>query len=94
MLLAVDLHEDFIDIEGITIAAMISLQATSIDSTELYSPQSDRFSSHDDASLGQEIFNVAMAQIEAVVEPDGVGDYIGRESMSFVGVHRQIISFQ
>jgi hypothetical protein len=30
-------------------------------------------------------------QIESVVEPDSVGDDIGRESMAFVGIHRLIV---
>jgi hypothetical protein len=38
MLLAIDLDEDFIDIEGIAIASVISLQAASIDGTELDAP--------------------------------------------------------
>jgi hypothetical protein len=32
-----------------------------------------------------------MAEIEAVVEPDGVGDDIGRESVAFVDVHTPIL---
>jgi hypothetical protein len=29
-----------------------------------------------DASLGQQIFNIPMAQIESIVEPNGVADDI------------------
>jgi hypothetical protein len=33
-----------------------------------------------------------MAQIEAIVKPDGVGNDIGRESVAFVCVHSPILS--
>jgi hypothetical protein len=71
-LLAVDLHEDFIDIEGIAITSVISLQATNIDGTELYAPEPNRLMADSDAPLGQEILDIAVAKIEAIVEPDSV----------------------
>ena len=41
MLLAVDLHENFIDEEGITVATVLSLQATGIGGTEFDAPEPD-----------------------------------------------------
>ena len=38
MLLSVDLHEDFIEVEGIAKALVLSLQATGINGTEFYAP--------------------------------------------------------
>ena len=38
-------------------------------------------------ALCQEIFDIAVTQIESVVEPDSVGDYVRRESVAFVGIH-------
>jgi methylphosphotriester-DNA--protein-cysteine methyltransferase len=34
-----------------------------------------------------------MTEIETVVQPDRVTDDIGRESVAFIRIHRQIISF-
>ena len=31
--------------------------------------------------------DISMAEIESIVEPDGVADDIGRESVSFICVH-------
>jgi hypothetical protein len=45
-----------------------------------------------DTSLGKEIFNVTMAQIESVVEPDGIGDDVRWESVSFVCAHGPILA--
>ena len=52
MLLAIDLHEDFIDIEGVTKATMLSLQSAGINGSEFDTPEADSFSGYDDASLG------------------------------------------
>ncbi len=39
----------------------------------------------------QEIFDIAVALIESVIEPDCVTDDIWRESMTLVGIHDPII---
>ena len=39
------------------------------------------------ASLSQDIFNIAVTEIESVVEPDGVADDIGWKSVAFICVH-------
>jgi hypothetical protein len=41
MLLAIDLDEDFIDVEGIAAALMLSFQTAGIDGSELDTPESD-----------------------------------------------------
>ena len=52
MLLAIDLHKDFIDEEGIAIASMLSLQSFGVEGTELDAPEADRFAADGDASFG------------------------------------------
>jgi hypothetical protein len=44
--------------------------------------------------LSQEIFDIAVTEVEAIVEPDSVADDIGRETVSFVGIHPEIIHFR
>jgi len=36
--------------------------------------------------------DTAVAQIEAVVEPDGIGNDLRWESMALVGIHGQILA--
>jgi len=45
-----------------------------------------------DAALGQEIFDIAMAEIEPVVEPDCIGNHIWRESVPLIVIHGPILS--
>ena len=55
-------------------------------------PYSDRFASNDNSALSQQIFNISVAQIEAIIKPDSVGDNIWRESVAFIGIHRLILA--
>jgi hypothetical protein len=32
-----------------------------------------------------------MAQVETIVEPDGIGDDVGRESVAFIRIHSPIL---
>lgn len=94
MLFSVDSDKDFIDVEGVTIAAMLSLESPCIEGTDFFAPQRDSFSADGDAALGEETFDIAVAEIEAIVEPDSIGNDIGRESLTLLGIHDQIIAFR
>ena len=74
MLLAVDLDEYFIDVEGITVALVLSLQSSSVYRSEFDTPQPDGFIADSDASFCQEIFDITVAEIESIVEPNCVAD--------------------
>jgi hypothetical protein len=53
MLLTVDLDEDFIDVERVAIAPMLSFQPTSINSSEFDTPETDCFAADSDSSFGK-----------------------------------------
>ena len=92
MLLAINLHEDFVDVEGVAVASVLSFQTPGVYSSKFDTPKSDSFSTDGDASFGEEGCYIAVAQVEAVVEPDGVGNDIWRESVAFVCIHEPILS--
>jgi len=52
MLLAVNLHEEFINEESIAVALVLPLQSARIDSPEFYTPEADRFAADSNASFG------------------------------------------
>ena len=89
---AADLHEYFIDVEGIAITLVLALQSAGIKSAELDTPEAYRFSGHSDASLGKKVFNITMAEVKSVVEPDCVGDDVRRESVTFICAHPLILT--
>jgi hypothetical protein len=84
MLLTVDPDADLMDIEGIAIAPVPSLQAAGVDSAELDVPKAVRFATDGYAPFGQEIFDIAVTEIESIVQPDRIGNDIGRKSMTLV----------
>ena len=92
MLLAIDLYEDYIDVESVTVASMFSLQSSSVYSSEFDAPEADRFAADSDTAFSEKIFDISVAEIEAEVQPDGVADDIGRESMALVCIHEPILS--
>ena len=53
MLLTIDLYEDFIDVERVSVASVFSLQAHGVEGTELNAPEPDGLSAYSDASLSQ-----------------------------------------
>jgi len=76
---------------GVAQAALSPLEFSSVLRTKLPRPLSDGLVGHDDAPLGEEVFDISEAQTESVVEPDGVADYFGREPVSVIarrfGIH-------
>jgi len=91
MLFPTNLHEDLIDIESIAITLVFPLQASGIFGSELDTPEPDCFITDSNSTLGEEIFDISIAEIEPVVQPDCVTDDIWWESVAFVGVHRLIL---
>jgi hypothetical protein len=53
------------------------LQSPGIFSSELDAPEANRFATDGAASLGKQIFDVAVTQVEAIVQLDSVADDIG-----------------
>lgn len=92
MLLAVDFDEYFVDVEGIAISTVLALQPSRVDGSEFDAPEANRFPSNDDPAFSQEIFDIPVAQVEAIVEPDGIGNDIRRESVAFIRVHGPILA--
>ena len=39
----------------------------------------------------EQVFDVPMTEIEPVVEPNGIGNYVRRESVAFVCIHPAIL---
>ena len=85
--------EDFVNVESVAKAAVLSPQSPRVDCSELDAPETNRFAADDDSSFGQDIFDVAVTEVESIVEPDCVTNDIWRKPVTFICVHHQIISF-
>jgi hypothetical protein len=92
LLPAADPHEDLIDEESVAVASVFSFQSARINGSEFDTPKSDCFSTDGDVSFGEEVFDISMAEVEAIIEPDGVGNDVRWESVALVCVHPSILS--
>ena len=81
MLFAIDLDEDFVNIEGVAIATMSTLQPLGIFGSEFDTPEANSLVADCDTAFWQEILDISVTEIEPVVEPDSVGNDIGWESV-------------
>jgi hypothetical protein len=61
-------------------------------STKLDTPKTDSLVTDGDAPLGQEIFNISVTWIEAIIEPNGITDDIWWKSVTFVCIHGQSLA--
>jgi hypothetical protein len=43
-------------------------------------------------AFSEQILDIAVAEIEAIVEPDGITDDFRRESMAFISIHSPILA--
>jgi hypothetical protein len=92
VLLTTDLHEYFIDVEGVTVATMLAFQTTGIDSSELDAPEADCFPTDGDASFSEQVFDITVTEIKSIVEPDCVTDNFWWEPVAYVSIHASILS--
>ena len=77
-----DGNEQLVQMPRVAAEAGAPPEASSVGGAERLAPVPDGLVRHRDAALGQEILDVTEAEGEAVVEPDGVADDGGRESVS------------
>ena len=94
--LTIDPHEDFVQEPRISEATLSPPQPPRVVGAELSAPLSNGFVRHDDASVGQEIFDISEAQAIPVVDPHGVADDVRRKAMPRVAgstsCHSDIVS--
>lgn len=80
----VDLDKYFIEEERISESMVTAFQALDIFRAKLVAPKSDRLVTDDDTALRQQVFDIPMTEVEAIVEPNGMLNDFGRKPMAFV----------
>jgi len=69
-------------------------ESTCVSSAKLDAPKSDGLVADTNAAFGKQVFDVTIALVESMIEPNGVTDDIGRKSVTFLSIHHQIINQQ
>src|SRR5215471_10534033 len=84
MALAIDRQEDFIKMPFVPWLGASTLQLIRVILPKLATPLADRFVGHVDAAFEQQLLYIAVAQREAIVEPDPMADDLAGETVVFV----------
>ncbi len=90
---AVDGDEHFVEMPPPVRPRPSSSQLARNDPAELQSPAADRLVGHIDATLSEHILDIAVAQSEAEIEPDGLLDDDARKAVAAVRklVHKRML---
>jgi hypothetical protein len=84
--LALDVHEELVQVPGVSHATLPTSEVPCVLRSELPTPLPDGLVGDDDPPLRQEFFDVAEAQTESVIQPDGVTDDLRWEAVPVVAV--------
>ena len=85
---AMDGEKDLIQMPLVARSGAPAAELIGIGLPELPAPMPDGFVGHDDPTREQELFDIAIAQAEAEVQPDAMADDLGWETVMFVAVGR------
>ena len=86
-----DPEKDLVDIERISESSVFASQSSRELWSELDAPEADRLEADRDTPFGQQVFNISVAHIESVIQPEGVADDAGWETVALVVIHTQRI---
>ena len=92
LLLAIDLDENLVDVKGVALALMLLFQAPGLFGSKVDAPEPDGLVADDDATFSQEIFDIPVAEVEAITEPDRVTDDCRRKPVTSVSIHGPILA--
>ena len=68
---------------------MEGLTATSSGAAAQFdTPQPDRLLADSATTFSQQIFDIAITEVESIVEPDSVGNYVERGAVALTNFHR------
>jgi hypothetical protein len=83
---ASDCKKHLIEVPCITALRTPSTQLVSTVLAKFLAPLTNRLVGQHDPTLGHQLFDIAIAKREAIVEPDRVRDDLGRKAIALVGV--------
>jgi hypothetical protein len=88
--LAADLHHHFVEMPASRRLGTGTAKVVSDQRTELQRPAPDRLIADLDTALRQQLLDVAKAQREPEVQPDGMPDHLRREAVALVRNRSQL----
>ena len=84
MAFAADCDEHFVHVPDVAESTLSSPQSTSIRWSKLPAPGSNGFVGYGDAPLSEKVLDIAKAQSEPMVQPDGMADDLGWKAVASI----------
>jgi hypothetical protein len=84
--LTLDVHEELVQVPDVSPTTLPAPKVLGVVEPELLTPLANGLMGHDDSPLCQEVLDIAEAQTESMIQPDGVTDDLRWESVSVVVV--------
>ena len=84
MTFAADSDEHFVHVPDVTEPTLSSAQSMSILGSKLPAPGSNGFVGYSDAPLSEKVLDIAKAQREPMVQPDGMADDLGWKAVASI----------
>ena len=84
MTFAADGDEHFVHVPNVAEPALPSPQGAAVFRSKLAAPGSNGFVGYRDAALSEKVLDIAKAQCEPMVQPNGVADDFGWESVTSI----------
>ncbi len=82
LLATMNRYEQLVQMPGVTHPTAAAPKTSRVHRAEPLTPLPDGFIGDRDVPLGQQVLHISEAETESVVEPDGVADDFGRESIA------------
>ena len=93
MAFAADGDEHFVHVPDVTEPTLPSPQSAGVFGSKLAAPGSNGFVGYGDSTLSEQVLDIAKAQREPMVQPNGVADDFGWESVTPIqGFHEPIVA--
>ena len=84
MTFGADGNEQLIHVPDVAESTLSSPQSTSIRWSKLPAPESNGFVGYGDATLSEKVLDIAKAQSEPMVQPDGMADDVGWKAVAAI----------
>lgn len=84
---ALNADKQLVEVPGISLPAAPASQLPGVLQPKGLAPLTNRLVCHGDPTLGEQVLDVAKAEVEPVVQPHGVTDDLRREAVSSVARH-------
>ena len=84
MTFTADCDEHFVHVPDVAESTLLSPRRAGAFGSKFPAPRWNGFTGHGDATLREKVLDISKAQSEAIVQPDGMADDLGRKTVASI----------